>query len=146
MAKRKSERFKILQKLASKYEDMAAQALGKSVTNVDAQKARLAELKQFRDEYTQQFYATGAEGISGAAIQSYQNFITQLDVAIEQQTQTVFAAEADQSHKKDLWKDKHRTTRIYEKTKEQYSAKEQKESDRREQKEQDDRIHSLKET
>lgn len=144
MARRKSERFEILQKLANKYEDMAAQALGKSVSNVDAQKTRLAELKQFREEYTQQFYTSGAEGISGAAIQSYQNFIHQLDLAIEQQIQTVFAAEADQTHKKDIWKGKHRTTRIYEKTREQFSAKEQKEKDRREQKELDDRTHTIK--
>ena len=144
MARRKSERFAILQKLAGKYEDMAAKALGKSVGNVDTQKARLAELKQFREEYTQQFYTTGAEGISGAAIQSYQNFIRQLDVAIEQQKQTLLAAESDKSHKTGIWQAKHRTTRIYEKTKEQFSAKEQKEQDRREQKEQDERTHNQK--
>jgi flagellar FliJ protein len=144
MARRKSDRFALLQKLASKYEDIAAKALGKSACNVDAQKARLAELKQFRAEYTQQFYASGAEGISGAAIQSYQNFIQQLDLAIEQQTQTVSAAEIDKSHKKDLWQDKHQTTRIYEKTREQFSAKEKKEEDRREQKEQDERTHLRK--
>ena len=144
MAKRKSERFKVLQKLAGKYEELAAQSLGKSVSNVDAQKSRLAELKQFREEYTKQFYATGAAGISGAAIQSYQNFISQLDVAIEQQKQTLFAAETDQSQKKEVWQDKHRTTRIYDKTIEQFTAKETKEKDRREQKEQDDRTHTLK--
>ncbi|MGD8784245.1 MAG: flagellar export protein FliJ [Thioalkalispiraceae bacterium] len=145
MARRKSDRFATLQKLAGKYEDMAALALGKSASNVDAQKARLAELKQFREEYTKQFYASGAEGISGAAIQSYQNFIRQLDLAIEQQTQTVAAAEVDKSTKKDVWQDKHRTTRIYKKSREQFAAKEQKEKDRREQKEQDDRTrHTLK--
>jgi len=144
MARRKSQRFEILQKLASKYEDIAAQALGKSVSNVDAQKARLAELKQFREEYTQQFYASGVEGISGATIQSYQNFIRQLDLAIEQQIRTVFAAESDQTQKKDVWQGKHRTTRIYQKTKDQFSAKEQKEQDRREQKELDDRTHGVK--
>jgi flagellar FliJ protein len=144
MARRKSDRFEILQKLAGKYEDIAAEALGKSASNVDAQKARLAELKKFREEYTQQFYASGAAGISGAAIQSYQNFIQQLDVAIEQQTQTVSAAEIDKSNKKDAWQDKHKTTRIYEKTREQFSAKERKEDDRREQKEQDERSHLRK--
>ena len=144
MVKRKSERFKVLQKLAGKYEELAAQSLGQSVSNVDAQKARLAELKLFREEYTQQFYASGAEGISGAAIQSYQNFIAQLDVAIEQQKQTLFAAEADQSTKKEIWQDKHQTTRIYDKTIEKYSTKELKERERLEQKEQDDRTQTLK--
>ncbi len=144
MARRKSERFKVLQKLAGKYEELAAQSLGQSVGNLDAQKARLAELKKFREEYSQQFYTSGAEGISGAAIQSYQNFISQLDVAIEQQKQTVFSAEADQLQKKDIWQDKHRTTRIYDKTIEQFSSKEQKQDERREQKEQDDRRHTLK--
>jgi len=146
MAKRKSERFKILQKLAGKYEELAAQSLGKSVGNLDAQKARLSELEKFREEYTQQFQAAGAEGISGSAIQSYQNFISQLGVAIEQQRQTVFSAEIDKSQKKDVWQDKHRTTRIYDKTIEKFSTKEQKDKDRREQKEQDERAHTLKES
>lgn len=146
MARRKSQRFELLQRLASKYEDLAAQDLGKSVSNLDSQKARLAELKQFRNEYIKQFQINGAAGISGAAIQSYQNFIQQLDRAIEQQTQTVFAAEADRSQKKGVWQGKHRTTRIYEKTRDQFAAKEQKEQDRREQKEQDDRAHRLKQT
>jgi len=144
MAKRKSERFKVLQKLAGKYEELAAQSLGKSVGNLDAQKARLLELEKFREEYTLQFQAAGAEGISGAAIQSYQNFINQLGVAIEQQRQTVFSAEIDQSQKKGVWQDKHRTTRIYDKTIEKFATKEQKDDDRREQKEQDERTHTLK--
>ena len=144
MARRKSERFKVLQKLAGKYEELAAQSLGKSVGNLDAQKARLLELETFREEYTKQFQAAGAEGITGAAIQSYQNFINQLGVAIEQQRQTVFSAEIDKSQKKNTWQDKHRTTRIYDKTIEKFATKEQKDKDRREQKEQDERAHTLK--
>ena len=146
MARRKSQRFELLQKLAGKYEEIAARDLGKSASNLDAQKARLTELKQFREEYIQQFHSSGAEGISGAAIQSYQNFIRQLELAIEQQTQTVLAAETDQANKKHIWEGKHRTTRIYEKTKDQFAAKEQKDKERREQKELDDRSNRIKQS
>jgi flagellar FliJ protein len=142
MARRKVDRFQLLQKLANRYEDMAAKDLGVSVGNLDAQKLRLVELIKFREEYTSQFYQTGSLGISSAAMQSFQRFINQIDVAIEQQKQTLEYAKQDHSRKQEVWKGKHKTTQVYEKTIERCQEKEQKVQDLREQNEQDDRNNS----
>jgi len=139
MSKPKSERFKVLQKLAGRHEDLAAQKLGLSVGNLEAQRSRLIELQKFREEYTQQFYQSGSSGINSIAMQSFQQFIAQIDVAIQQQKQTVGLAEQDHSHKKHTWVGKHKETRIYDKTIERFVETEQNEIEKREQVEIDDR-------
>ncbi len=142
MSKLKSERFKVLQKLAGRYEDLAAQDLGISVGNLDAQRSRLVELQKFREEYTQQFYQSGSSGINSTAMQSFQQFISQIDVAIEQQKQTVTHAEHDHRNKKHSWQGKHKETRIYDKTVERFIESEQSAKAQREQIEMDDRNNS----
>jgi len=139
MSKPKSERFKVLQKLAGRYETLAAQDLGVSVGNLAAQRSRLSELQKFRDEYTQQFYESGTSGINSTAMQSFQQFICQLDAAIEQQKQTVLLAEQDRNNKKHTWEGKHKETRIYDKTIEKFVASEQSTREQQEQMEMDDR-------
>ncbi len=139
MSKPKSERFKLLQKLAGRHEDLAAQNLGRSVGNLDAQRSRLVELQKFRDEYTQQFYQSGSSGINSNAMQSFQQFISQIDVAIEQQKQTVILAEQDHSRKKQTWEGKYKETRIYDKTVEKFVANERSAKDQQDQIEIDDR-------
>mgnify|MGYP000514789456 CR=1 FL=1 len=139
MAKLKSKRFKILQKLAGRYEDLAAQDLGVSVGNLGAQQSRLIELQKFRDEYTQQLYQSGVSGINSTVMQSFQQFICQIDAAIQQQKKTVQFAEQDHQLKKHKWEDKHKETRIYDKTIEKFTAREENDKEQRDQVEIDDR-------
>lgn len=139
MSKPKSERFKVLQKLAGRNESLAAQDLGLSVGNLDAQRSRLTELQKFREEYTQQFYQSGTSGITSIAMQSFQQFISQIDVAIQQQKQTVSVAEQDHQSKKHNWEDKHKKTRIYDKTIERFVVNENEVREELEQVEVDDR-------
>ncbi len=138
MAKPKSERFKVLQKLAGRYENIAARDLGLSVGNLDAQRSRLIELQKFRDEYTQQFNVSGMSGLNSMAMQSFQQFISQIDVAIQQQKQTILFAEQDHQKKKHNWEDKHKETRIYDKTIEKFVVNEQNDKEQCDQVEIDD--------
>ena len=146
MSKPKSERFKVLQKLAGRNESLAAQDLGLSVGNLDAQRSRLFELQKFREEYTQQFYQSGTSGITSTAMQSFQQFISQIDVAIKQQTQTVSLAEQDHQSKKHKWEDKHKKTRIYDKTIERFVVNENEVREEQEQVEVDDRNNAHSKT
>ncbi len=139
MAKQRSKRLALLQRLAGQYEQLAAQALGQAVGNVQMQKGRLEELKQFRLEYTQQFTEMARQGIEGETLHSYQNFLQQLDTAIAQQEQTILAAESIKQQKKNEWESKHTTTRVYDKTVARYQKQEQTQQQRREQNESDDR-------
>jgi flagellar FliJ protein len=140
MTKKKSERWQSLRKIADQYEQHAARTLGQSQGNLNQQQQRLEELLRFRQEYNQQFQQSGAQGMDGATLQSFQRFLLQLDQAIAQQRQTVAAAERDCDHKRDNWQDKHKTTRIYDKTIERFVTQEQRTASRKEQRESDDRI------
>lgn len=133
MAKRKSDRLKVLQRLADRCEQLAAQNLGKSQGNLQQQQLRLQELIEFRTEYAQQFQQNGVNGMDGSSVQAFQSFIVQLDGIIEQQKQTIRLAELDCTDKKEQWQDKHKTTRIYDKTIERAVNKEQKSQKRTEQ-------------
>lgn len=139
MTRKKSERWQSLRKIADQYEQLAARSLGTSQGNLGQQQHRLDELLRFRQDYNRQFQQSGAQGMDGATMQSFQRFLVQLDQAIAQQRQTVAAAEQDCEHKRHAWQDKHRTTRIYDKTIERFVAQEQHKEDRKEQRETDDR-------
>ena len=140
MTKKKSERWQSLRKFADQYEQTAALSLGQSQGNLTQQQQRLEELLHFRQEYSQQFMQSGAQGMDGATLQSFQRFLLQLDQAIAQQQRTLAAAERDRDSKRDTWQDKHKTTRIYDKTIERFVSQEQRKETRKEQRENDDRV------
>ena len=131
MVKRKSERLKLLQKLAGQYEQLAARDLGRSTSNLLDQMDRLEQLKKFRLEYTQQFRIAGQQGMDARSMMAFQSFLNQLDTAIAQQQQTVDAAHKDKQNKKSVWEDKHITSNVYDKTLERTLKKEQKVEDRK---------------
>ena len=139
MSRPKSERFKLLQKIAGRYESLAARDLGVSVGNLAEQKSRLIELQNFREEYTRLFYQSGSGGITSAVMQSFQQFISQIDTAIQQQKQTVNLAEQDRTIKKNEWEGKHRKTQIYNKTVQRFIQDETMKSEQRNESEMDDR-------
>jgi flagellar FliJ protein len=139
MTRKKSERWQSLRKIADQYEQLAARSLGASQGNLSQQQQRLEELLHFRQEYNRQFQQAGAQGMDGATMQSFQRFLVQLDQAIAQQRQTVAAAELDCEDKRHTWQDKHKTTRIYDKTIERFVTQEQHKEQRKEQRETDDR-------
>lgn len=130
MVKRKSDRIKLLQKLAGQYEQLAARDLGRSTSNVLDQIQRLEQLKTFRLEYTHQFRLAGQQGMDARSMMAFQNFLQQLDLAIAQQQHTVDSAQVDKQNKKTVWEGKHITTRVYDKTLERTLSKEQKQAER----------------
>ncbi len=144
MVKRKSDRIKLLQKLATQYEQIAAKDLGRSASNLLAQTERLEQLKTFRIEYTNQFSLAGQQGMDVRSMMAFQNFLTQLDTAIAQQQQTVNAAHNDKEKKKTTWEGKHITTRVYDKTLEKTLSKETRQDERKQQIAADDRAQHQK--
>ena len=146
MVKRKSDRIKLLQKLAGQYEQLAARDLGRSTSNVLDQTERLEQLKQFRLEYTNQFREAGQQGMDARSMMAFQNFLHQLDTAIAQQQNTVNSAQIDKQNKKTVWEGKHTTTRVYDKTLERTLSKERKQKERQLQNDADDRAQQGKPT
>lgn len=139
MSRKKSERWQSLRKIVDQHEQLAARSLGQSQGNLNQQQQRLQELLQFREDYHRQFQQSGAQGMDGTTLQTFQHFLLQLDQAIAQQRQALAAAEHDCELKRDNWQDKHKTTRIYDKTIERFVSQEQRVQSRKEQRENDDR-------
>ena len=138
MVKRKSDRIKLLQKLAGQYEQIAARDLGRSTSNLLSQTERL--------EYTNQFRVAGQQGMDARSMMAFQSFLNQLDTAIAQQQQTVNAAQTENQQKKTVWEDKHITTSVYDKTLERTLKKEQKVEDRKLQNAADEHASRMKST
>ena len=104
---KRSRRFQPIQRLAKHGEDQAAQQLGLSNKALSDQEQRLQELIAYRDEYAQQFHQTGQGGLDGRQLQSYQSFLNQLDIAIEQQKQQILNAQQNCDERRIDWRQKH---------------------------------------
>lgn len=107
---KKSQRFKLLTRLAADGERKAAQGLGQSHRRLMEQQTRLNELRNYRAEYAQQFQHLGAQGMDVTRVQIYQRFLEQLDRAIVLQEHQVSAATSDCETHRSLWQAQHTRT------------------------------------
>ena len=110
--KSKAERFKPLQRIAEHHEQQAAVVMGSSRKALNDIEQRLQDLVNFRQDYSQQISLSGKNGISGARLQALYQFVSQLDLAIEQQKQMVVRAQMDCEHHTQRWQQKHKKTTI----------------------------------
>lgn len=135
---KRSRRFQPIQRLAKHGEDQAAQQLGQSKKVLSDQEQRLQELIAYRDEYAQQFHLTGQGGLDGRQLQSYQSFLHQLDIAIEQQKQQILQAQqsCDEHHLD--WRQKHTHSEVLESAVRRIKVQEQRSEQRQEQRNNDE--------
>ncbi len=133
-----SKRLKPVHQVAANKELNAARTMGKARRNLAQEEAKLAQLKQYHQEYMDRFQQVAAQGMSANQLQEYRAFLTKLDEAIEQQQKVVTASMATHSSHKDNWKQKHTRTQALGKVVERYRKEERKASDRTEQKEIDE--------
>ncbi len=89
MSQKRSERFKPIHSLAKQSEDTAALTLGKIQNELTAHHAKLSELMKYYHDYKVRFNEQASKGMSVVQVQSYQKFISQLDVAITQQKEHI---------------------------------------------------------
>lgn len=134
-----SKRLQPVQRLAESKEQDAARELGKSQRNVEQQKSRLEELRQYHTEYNERFQAAARAGISAAQLHEYRAFLVNLENAIKEQEKTVTASQQASFVQKEEWKRKHTRTQALGKVMQRYKNNEQQARDNREQKDADDR-------
>lgn len=84
-ANKRSERFKPIHNIAQQREDVAAQTLGRMQRELSDHHSKLSELKQYYQDYVSRFNEQAVKGMSIIQVQSYQNFISQLETAITEQ-------------------------------------------------------------
>jgi len=140
--KSRSQRFKPLQRLVDRKEETAAKQLGLARRKLAEAEQRLLELRRFREEYCRQFQQSGQQGLDGRRLQSFQQFLSQLDIAIGQQQQQIESCRLDCERESRQWESCHREQRILQKTVERLRGKERQHARRREQKREDEQTTS----
>ncbi len=134
-----SERFKPIQKIVSQRERKAAAALGESLKQREAAKQRLAELRQYLDEYLERFSNAARSGLSSGQVLEYQVFISKLETAIAQQEEIVAQSQVHCDTKKTDWRGRYTKSKAMDNAVDRMRLEERKSSDKKEQNEADER-------
>ena len=143
---KRSKRFMPIQRLAKHGENQAAQQLGRSKKALTEQEIRLQELVAYREEYAQQFHLTGQGGLDGRQLQSYQSFLNQLDIAIEQQKQKIIHAQQNCEERRVNWREKHTHSEVLNSAVKRIKVQEQKIEQRKEQRDNDEQAMRTRNT
>jgi flagellar FliJ protein len=115
------------------------QKLGQSQQNLDAQRARLEELRAYRDQYARDFELSGGTGLEAARIQDYRVFLNRLGEAIRQQETLLEQCCSQHEQTRQQWIETRTHSQAIDKVVHRYSREEHRQQDLREQKEQDER-------
>jgi flagellar protein FliJ len=138
MPLKRSERFKPIHSLAQQSEDVAAQTLGKIQRELSEHHEKLSELMKYYQDYKNRFNEQATKGMSIIQVQSYQKFISQLEVAITQQKEHIIrVSEACDSRRAD-WTAERQKTQVLKKVMIRYEKQELQVSNRQEQRRNDE--------
>ena len=142
MKNKRSDRFKPIHNLAQQKQDVAAQSLGKIQSELNSHHLKLTELIQYYDDYQMRFAQQAVNGMNINQVQSYQNFISQLEIAINEQKKQVNRVTEACDLSRDDWKQERQKTQVLEKTIERFQKQESKENNRKEQRRTDEFVTS----
>ena len=135
----RSKRMQPVQQLAQSREQKAVQKLGQSQQYLQAQQARLEELRAYRDQYAREFEASGGAGLGATRMHDYRIFLNRLGEAIHQQETLIAQCCARHEQTRRQWLESRGQSQAVDKLVDRYRLEEGKQLERTEQKEQDDR-------
>lgn len=104
---KRSKRLEPIMQLAEREERKAAEDLGKVRSQVEEQDMRLSQLREYKLEYQHRLVESGKLGMTAPQIISFQKFLNQLELAIEQQRGIVEQLSHRLSHQQSLWQQKY---------------------------------------
>lgn len=107
MAKKKSERFGLIEKLAKQKEQKAVEFLSKSQIQLQQETDKLQELINYQAQYQADLVEQGKKGMSSQTWQSQQYFLDQLEDVVSQQQQQVNHCAQNVENVKEKWKELH---------------------------------------
>jgi flagellar FliJ protein len=136
--KKKSSRLRPVEKLAEDKAKSATEDMVSARNSHQSHEQKLSELIQYRSEYIEQFQTRAKVGMQAAQLQQYQQFISQLDVAIKQQKNIVSQASEILDHSQNQWKDKNSHKKAINKAVGRFKKKEFNTIEKNEQNEQDE--------
>lgn len=106
--------LRMLQEIAAKEVDMAAEALAKSIKFAEEAKAKQDMLSGYRQDYVNNLNKILAEGMGAEAYQNFHQFFAKLDQAISGQQQAVEIANQKVQVNRQLWQESQRKKLSYE--------------------------------
>lgn len=95
---------------------------------------QLQNLEHYRDDYQQQWIDKGQAGVSGQWLMNYQRFLSQLEVAIEQQQKSLAWHENNVRSSQTVWQQAYARLEGLRKLVQRYREEAQKAADKQEQK------------
>jgi len=135
----RSKRMQPVQRVAQNREQNAVQKLGQSQQNLDAQRARLEELRAYRDQYARDFELSGGSGLDATRVQDYRVFLNRLGEAIRQQETLIEQCCSQHEQTRQQWIKTHTHSQAIDKVVSRYRREDHRQQDLKEQREQDER-------
>lgn len=120
--------------MAQTAEREAAGALRQYQGALQQAQQQLQNLQQYRDDYQQQWITKGQAGVSGQWLMNYQRFLSQLEVAIEQQQRSVAWHENNAQSAQATWQQSYARLEGLRKLVQRYREEAQAAADKQEQK------------
>lgn len=140
-----SKRFQPIQRIADERERKAAISLGEKLKAKNSAEQQLKLLTDYHADYMERYRRAVQSGLPPAQIRGYQQFLDQLEMAIEQQRQTLrghkSACEAGKAH----WNDQYRRSQVMNNVVDRLKEDERRLLDKREQSALDERNQRKKE-
>lgn len=120
--------------MAQTAEQEAAGKLRQYKAALQQAQQQLQSLEQYRDDYQQQWINKGQVGVSGQWLMNYQRFLSQLEVAIEQQQKSLAWHENNVRSSQVVWQQTYARLEGLRKLVQRYRDEAQKAADKQEQK------------
>ena len=120
--------------MAQTAEQEAAGKLRQYKAALQQAQQQLQSLEQYRDDYQQQWINKGQVGVSGQWLMNYQRFLSQLEVAIEQQQKSLAWHENNVRSSQAVWQQTYARLEGLRKLVQRYREEAQKAADKQEQK------------
>jgi flagellar export protein FliJ len=137
--KKRSERMKVLLKLARMREDGAARVLAANSEKLQQAQRQSQQLALYNQEYQQQFTAQAGQAISMRDLRNFQGFIRQLDGVQVQQQQLIEQRDAEREQARQQWIHEYHRRRVLDQIRERSRNEEEAARERKLQSEFDDR-------
>lgn len=120
--------------MAQTAEQEAAAKLRQYQAALQQAQQQLQNLEHYRDDYQQQWIDKGQTGVSGQWLMNYQRFLSQLEVAIEQQQKSLAWHENNVRSSQMVWQQAYARLEGLRKLVQRYREEAQKAADKQEQK------------
>ena len=138
----RSKKLQPIANIRKQQERDAARLHGDTLRQVGRQREQLNELVAYRDQYLKSFQLAAEAGLFAVQMQEYRLFINRLDIAIEQQQQSVTNDQKKCETSQEKWIDKRSRRKMIDKVVENRKLTEDKIKVKREQRELEDRPHN----